>query len=169
MTGGGDDIQGYLNIIEGKFPDNKESATDTSVDFGVATAGAVPGNMYIFDNGLRWTKILQEDEDYWQIEHGFLEYNADSVEYISKYDMTEMIRSGDMVLTENREEKSEILEESLSLDDGPEFDIFMEKVERYLFINEDRDVDEYDYDWNSAWSDGKTPVDAAEEAILLEV
>ena len=169
MTGGGTDIQEYLNIIEGNFPAKNESGTSTPIDLGVATAGASIGQMYFYDNGLRWAKIISEEDNFWQIEHGFLEYNADSVDYISKYDMTDMIRSGDMILNENITEPTEILEESFILDDLSDLDIFMEKVEHYLFKNENREIDEYNYDWKAAWSEGKTAVEAAEEAILLEV
>jgi hypothetical protein len=168
MTGGGDDIKGYLNIIEGKFPVAQDDSSDSSIYLGVSIAGVEQGNVYIYDNGLRWAKILQEDDNFWSFEHGFLEYGADSVGYISKNDMTDMIRSGEMLLEKKQKNTPNILEEMLSLNDT-EFDIFLEKVERYLFINEEKDYDDYTYDWNDAWSTGKSPVDAAEEAILLGV
>ena len=154
MTGGGDDIKGYLNIIEGKFPVAQDDSSDSSIYLGVSIAGVEQGNVYIYDNGLRWAKILQEDDNFWSFEHGFLEYGADSVGYISKNDMTDMIRSGEMLLEKKQKNTP---------------NIFLEKVERYLFINEEKDYDDYTYDWNDAWSTGKSPVDAAEEAILLGV
>ena len=86
---------------------------------------------------MRWAKIICEDEEFWQIEHGFIEYNADSVDYISKKDMTDMIRSGEMILNEDdNAETTDLLEESFCLDNLSDFNNFIEKVERYLFLNE---------------------------------
>lgn len=167
MTGSSDDIKEYLNIIEGNFPVKENINEDKSIDLGLSTAGAVVGQLYLYDNGLRWAKLMEEDENHWIIEHGFLEYDADSVEYITKYDMTVMIRSGEMNLSENSIEET-LLEESLILDDDDGFDDFMDSVERYLLVNESKETVDFEYDWRNAWSEGKTPVETAEEAILLE-
>jgi len=166
MTGSSDDIQEYLNIIDGNFPVKESNNENTSIDLGISTAGAVVGQLYLYDNGLRWAKLVEDEENHWLIEHGFLEYEKDSTEYISKHDMTTMIRSGDMNLLETSTDNI-ILEESLTLDDV-EFDNFMDKVERYLLVNESKESTDFEYDWHDAWTEGKTPVETAEEAILLE-
>jgi len=166
MTGSSDDIQKYLNIIEGNFPINESKNENLTIKLGMSTAGAEVGQLYIYDNGLRWTKLVEEADNHWGIEHGYLEYEADSTEYISKYDMTEMIRSGEMTLLENIQDEDVILEELITLDDG--FDDFMNGVERYLLVNEGRESFDFDYNWSNAWSEGKTPLESAEEAILLE-
>lgn len=165
MTGSSDDIKEYLNIIEGNFPVKENNDENIPIDLGISTAGAVIGQLYLYDNGLRWVKLTEEEENHWLIEHGFLEYEADSTEYISKHDMTVMIRSGEMNLLENLSEEI-ILEESLTLDDG--FDDFIDSIERYLLVNESKETVDFEYDWHNAWSEGKTPVETAEEAILLE-
>ena len=165
MTGSSDDIKEYLNIIEGNFPINESKDDNTPIDLGISTAGASMGQLYLYDNGLRWAKLVEDEENHWLIEHGFLEYEADSAEYISKRDMTNMIRSNEMILSEEIKD-IDILEESLTLDDG--FDDFMENIDRYLLINENKESVDFEYDWHNAWSEGKTPVETAEEAMLLE-
>lgn len=167
MTGSSDDIQEYLNIIEGNFPKNEQINENTSINLGVSTAGAVIGQSYLFENGLRWATLKEEDENHWLIEHGFLEYEADSEEYISKHNMSVMIRSGEMTLMENAYTEETILEESLTLEDDG-FEDFMDGVERYLLVNEGRESFDFEYNWSDAWSEGKTPLESAEEAILLE-
>jgi len=162
-----DDIQEYLNIVQGNFPINESQNDDDSVSFGVSTAGAIAGDTYIYDNGLRWAQLVEEEENHWFIRNGFLEYSADTEEYISKHDMTSMIRSGDMVLFEEDASDDVLLEETLSLEDG-KFDDFMNNVERYLLINEGRETFDFDYEWSDAWLEGKTPSESADEAILLE-
>ena len=166
-VGSSDDIKEYLNIIDGKFPIKESSDGNTLVSLGVSVGGATPGQTYMFDSGSRWATIIEEGEDHWLIAHGFLEYEADSEEYISKYDMTNMIRSGEMNLMEESLAETDILEESLTLDN--EFNMYMDKVDRYLLINEDREATDFDYDWSDAWSEGKTSIEAAEDAILSEV
>lgn len=166
MSSSCNDIQEYLNIIEGNFPINESKNENASIDLGTSTAGASIGQSYLYENGLRWTKLINDEGNHWLIEHGFLEYNADSTEYISKYDLTVMIRSGDMILLEDVQLEETILEESLTLDDN--FNKFMDGVERYLLINEGRESFDFEYDWSDAWSEGKTPLESAEEAILLE-
>ena len=166
--GSSDDIQEYLNIIDGKFPMKENSENDSSIELGVSIGGAMSGQTYLFDSGTRWATIMEEIDEHWLLEHGFLEHNADSVEYVSKYDMTNMIRSGDMHLLEDTVAETDILEETLSLNNG-EFNMFIEKIDRYLLINEGRESTEFDYDWSDAWSEGKSPLEAAEDAILSEV
>jgi len=166
--GSSDDIQEYLNIIDGKFPMKENSDDETSIELGVSIGGAMAGQTYMFDNGTRWATITEETDEHWFLEHGFLEYEADSAEYISKYAMTNMIRSGEMSLMEDNLTETDILEESLS-QSGDEFNVYMEKVDRYLLVNEGRESDEFDYDWSDAWSEGKSTLEAAEDAILSEV
>lgn len=165
--GSSDDIKEYLNIIDGKFPLKENDGNETSIELGVSIGGAMAGQTYVFDNGARWATIMEEADEHWLLEHGFLEYEADSTEYISKYDMTNMIRSGEMSLMEDNLIETDILEESLSINDG-EFNVYMEKVDRYLLVNEGRESDEFDYDWSDAWSEGKSSLEAAEDAILSE-
>lgn len=167
MPGSCDDIQEYLNIIKGNFPKQENNEENTSINLGISTAGAQCSQTYIHDNGLRWVKLLEDDENCWLIEHGFLEHDADATEYITKHDMATMIRSGEMNLIEESLLEVELLEESLTLEDN-EFDEFMDKVERYLIINEDRESFDLEYDWHDAWLENKTPVESIEEAILLE-
>lgn len=133
--GSSDDIQEYLNIIDGKFPMKENSEDETSIELGVSIGGAMAGQTYLFDSGVRWATIMEETDEHWLLEHGFLEYEADSVEYVSKYDMTNMIRSGEMHLLEDTVAETDILEESLSPNDD-EFNMYIEKIDRYLLINE---------------------------------
>ncbi len=86
------DIQEYLNILQGNL--SKESITENQIiDLGISTAGAEIGQTYVFEEGIRWAKIISEKEDYWQIEHGLREHESDDIDYLSKYDMTKTIRS----------------------------------------------------------------------------
>jgi len=165
MTGSSDDIKDYLNIIQGNFPIMEEKQSP-SISFGISTADADIGQLYLFENGLRWAKIINEVDNHWIIEHGFLEYEADSTEYISKMEMTSMIRLNEMVKT-IEEERVDILEETLNMHDT-DYDDYMNKIERYLLINENRETFEFDYDWKNAWSTGKDPIETVEDAILME-
>lgn len=161
------DIQEYLNILQGNL--SKEIVTENQIiDLGISTAGVEVGQTYIFDNGVRWAKIINENDNHWQIEHGFLEHESDDVDYISKYDITKMIRSGEMILTEVEEDDFDELFESYDEEVEDEFTIFMEKVDRYLLINYKRESKDFEYLWEEAWKEEKLPNEAADEAVIFE-
>jgi len=165
MSESASDIQEYLNILQGNLP--KENITENQIiDLGISTAGAEVGQTYVFDNGIRWAKIINENDNHWQIEHGLLEHESDDVDYMSKYDMTKMIRSGEMILTEVEEDLGELFESFEEVED--EFTIFMEKVDRYLLINYSRESKDFEYLWEEAWKEEKLPNEAADEAIIFE-
>ena len=158
------DIQEYLNILQGNL--SKEAVTENQIiDLGISTAGAEVGQIYIFDNGIRWAKIISEKDDHWQVEHGLLEYESDDIDYISKYNITKMIRSGEMILTEDDLDE---LFESFDEEFEDEFTIFMEKVDRYLLINYSKESKDFEYLWEEAWKEEKFPNEAADEAVILE-
>lgn len=161
------DIQEYLNILRGNL--SKEVVTENQIiDLGISTAGAEIGQTYVFEEGIRWAKIISEKDDYWQIEHGLLEHESDDVDFMSKYNMTKMIRSGEMVLTEFEENDLDGLFESVDEEFEDEFTIFMEKVDRYLLINYERESTDFEYLWEEAWKEDKLPIEAADEAVILE-
>ena len=117
---------------------------------------------------LHYPKLVENEENHWLIDHGFLEHKADSTEYISKHDMAVMIRSGEMNLLEENSSETLILEESLTLESNNDFEDFIKSVDRYLLINENKESSDFEYNWQNAWSEGKNPIETAEEAILLE-
>ena len=164
------DIQQYLNIIQGDFlkkNQEKDSINENhTINLGVATGGANVGSKYIFDNGLRWLKVLDESDQFWIVEHGFLEYDADSRELLSKHDLARMISRGEMVF-EEIEELDGFLLETPNDEDGS-FNIFMEKVDKFLLVNYQLESQFMDYDWSFAFDKGLTPFQAVEEAVLLE-
>ncbi len=162
------DIQEYSKIIQGKLPNEEIIAENQIIDLGISTAGADVGQTYIFDNGIRWAKIISEKDDHWQIEHGLLEYESDDIDYISKYDITKMIRSGEMILTEVAEDDLDELFETYDEEIEDEFTIFMEKVDRYLLINYERESKDFEYLWEEAWKQDKQPIEAADEAVIFE-
>ena len=167
MSESAGDIQEYLNILQGNL--SKESITENQIiDLGISTAGAEVGQTYIFEEGIRWAKIISEKEDHWQIEHGLREHESDDVDYLSKYDMTKMIRSGEMVLTEFEENDLDELFENFDEEFENEFTIFMEKVDRYLLINYSRESKDFEYLWEEAWKEDKLPNEAADEAVIFE-
>ena len=171
MTGSCDDIQQYLNIVDGNF-DKKEVINESkTVDLGISTGGASVGQVFHFEEGIKWARIIEEEGDHWLIEHGIVEYPAEMTEYISKFDLKSMINDGMMVLQENSEEigdTTDALFESIDSDEE-NFDDYINRVDRYLLVNENRESHEYSYDWREALSEGKTPQEAADEAILFEV
>lgn len=161
------DIQEYLNIIQGNL--SKEVVTENQIiDLGISTAGAEVDQTYIFENGIRWAKIISEKDDHWQIEHGLIEHESDDIDYMSKYYMTKMIRSGEMILTEVEEDDFDELFESFEEEIEDEFTIFMEKVDRYLLINYNRESKDFEYLWEESWKEEKLPDEAADEAVILE-
>lgn len=161
------DIQEYLNILQGNL--SKEVVTENQIiDLGISTAGADVGQTYVFDNGIRWAKIISEKDNHWQLEHGLLEHESDDVDYMSKYDMTKMIRSGEMLLTEFEENNLDELFENYDEEIEDEFTIFMEKVDRYLLINYDRESRDFEYLWEEAWKEEKLPIEAVDEAVIFE-
>lgn len=165
MTESAADIIKYLDIVKGKI--SKDNASEEiHVDLGISTRGADVGNAYTFDNGLCWARIIGEEDSHWLIEHGLLEHAAIDTAYISKYDMTGMLRSGEMVFTVIDEDK-DILEEKLQTEEFY-FDEFIVKVDRYLLVNENKEVDDFDYNWNDAFRRGLSSVEAVDEAIILE-
>lgn len=164
MTESAADIIKYSNIIAGNI--SKEEITEGSeIDLGISTRGADVGNAYTFDGGLCWIRIISEEDDHWKVEHGLLEHAATDTTYISKNDMTDMLRSGEMVFSIIDE--VDILEESLQTEDFY-LDEFLTKVDRFLLINENKEVDNFDYDWNDAFNRGLSPLEAVDEAIILE-
>jgi len=161
------DIQEYLNILQGNL--SKEVVTENQIiDLGISTAGAEVGQTYVFDNGVRWAKIINENDNHWQVEHGLLEHESDDVDYVSKHDMTKMIRSREMILTEVEEDDLDELFESFDEEFEDEFTIFMEKVDRYLLINYSRESKDFEYLWEDAWKEDKLPNEAADEAVIFE-
>ena len=161
------DIQEYLNILQGNL--SKEGIIENQIiDLGISTAGAEIGQTYVFEEGIRWAKIISEKDDHWQIEHGLREHESDDVDYLSKYDMTKMIRSGEMILTEFEENDLDELFENFDEEFEDEFTIFIEKVDRYLLINYDRESMDFEYLWEEAWKEDKLPNEAADEAIIFE-
>lgn len=157
------DIIKYLEIIENKGP-MTGSVDETDIDLGATTEGVDIGKMYTFDGGLCWAKVVSEEDDCWIIEHGLLEHQAGGTEYMSKYDMAEMVRNGSMVYIE---EELDILEESFELEESG-LDEFIDRVNRFLLVNEGKEVEDFDYNWNDAYSKGLSPVEAADEALILE-
>jgi len=160
------DIVKYLNIIEGK--NNQDiNISNNEIFLGIPTEGAEINKTYIFENGLRWLKIIDEQEDLWLVETGLIEYDNDSVEYISKHDLSTMIKNGTMILKE--EIKTNLTESKFSPSDNLEFDIFMESVNRYLLLNYNKESNELNYPWKIAWAENKLPFEAAEEAIMEDI
>ena len=159
------DIIKYLDIIDGNIPTERLKEGD-EVHLGINTQGATVGNHYLFDNGIRWMKILEESDQHWLIEYGLLGHAANTEEYILMQDLSSMIRNGEMTLYETIE-TDDILTESLS-DDDSEFNEFMEKVDRYLLVNHLMESQDFDYAWKVAWAEGTSASEACEEAIILE-
>ncbi len=165
MTESAADIIKYLDIVDGKLP--KEQIDEgIDVDLGVSTRGADVGNAYTFDNGLCWARIIGEEDSYWKIEHGLLEHTASDTAFISKNDMTDMLRSGEMI-SEILEEKQDILEETLKTEKSY-FEEFLTNVDRYLLVNENKEFDDFDYNWDDAFQRGLSPIEAVDEAVILE-
>ena len=156
------DIQKYSNIISGEF--SKESPKeDDIIDLVISTSGAQLNESYMFNNGTRWAKLIKDEGVSWLIECGFLEYDADVRELISKHNFAKLIKRNEMVLVEEiKEDNDELLE---SIDDDV-FDDFMDKVDRYLLVNEGTESQNYEFDWKEANKDGMSPIEAAEEAII---
>lgn len=154
------DIQGYLTIIEGNNVRNP-NIIDENINQSINN---MLDKEYLFENGTRWAKIIDCDDENLKIEHGFREYEADSVGYITIYEMNRMISVGDMVLFEEVDSIDDILLESC---DDNDFIEFIERVDRYLLVNENKESIELEYSWSEAWTDGKTPIEAAEEAVIL--
>lgn len=162
------DIQEYNRILQGDLPNKEVIEEDQIINLGISTAGANVGQTYMFDNGIRWAKIISEKDDHWQIEHGLLEHESDDIDYISKYDITKMIRSGEMILTEAAEDDLDELFESYNEEFEDEFTMFMEKVDRYLLVNYQKESTDFEYLWEEAWKQDKLPNEAADEAIIFE-
>lgn len=157
------DITKYLTILQGELP--KENITEsTDVDLGISTHGAKIGNLYIFENGIRWAKIIGDAGDNWAVEHGLIEHESDDVTYVSKQDMSKMIREGEMELYVDEANETDILEETL-VSSNDLFEEYMNKVDRILLVNENAEHDNYDYDWEEAFDLGLTPFEAVEEAV----
>lgn len=168
MSKSANDIQEYFNILQGNLPDKEAVTENQIINLGISTAGAEVGQIYVFDNGVRWAKIINKSDNHWQIEHGLLEHESDDIVYISKYDMTKMIRSGEMILTEGEENELDELFESFNEEVEDEFTIFMEKVDRYLLLNYNKESKDFEYLWERAWKEKKFPNEAADEAVNLE-
>ena len=160
------DIAKYLGIVQGDLPKDQMPKV-TEVDLGLSTAGASIGDQYIFENGLRWAEIISEDNDCWVIKHGLVEYEANDLTYLPKHEMTQLIRNGEMVLREY-EEIDDILEESLEDDSNALFEDFLYRANRYLLVNENKEIDDFEYDWKHAYLSGLSATEAADEAVALE-
>ena len=155
------DIQKYSNIISGEFSKELPKEGDI-IDLGISTSGARLNESYTFNNGTRWAKLIKDEETNWLVECGFLEHNADIRELISKHNFSKLIKRGEMTLVEEVKDNDELLE---SIDDGV-FGEFMDKVDRYLLVNEGTESQNYEFDWRGASKDGMSPIEAAEEAII---
>lgn len=159
------DIQQYLKVIQGNFGEKEQLDENHIINLGVATGGAELGDRYSFENGLRWLQIIEESDQFWLIEHGYVEYEADTRELLSKHDLARMISRGEMVFEKFEEFDDDLLLESFNND---EFDIFMESVDKYLLVNYQIESQFIGYSWKEAFERGLSPNQAVEEAILLE-
>ena len=65
------------------------------------------------------------------------------------------------------EEEKDILEESLK-SSSLYFQEYLTKVNRYLLVNENKEIGDYDYDWDDAFQRRLSPIEAVDEAIILE-
>jgi len=157
------DIIKYLDIVQNDGPEHTLKEGD-EVHLGINTQGATVGQHYLFDYGIRWMKIVEDNDQHWLIEHGLLEHDADEKQYITKYELSSMIHTGEITLNEVVDE--DVLTESLKAD--TEFNEFMSKVDRYLLINYLVESKEFNYAWRVAWAESKSPLEACEEAIILE-
>ena len=159
------DIVKYLDIVDGKLPTDPLKEGD-EIHLGINTQGAMIGDQYLFDNGIRWMKITEESNQHWLIEYGLIEHDAENKQYISKQDLSSMIHSGELILHET-DDQEDILTESLVSNDH-EFEEFMDKVDRYLLVNHMMESQDFDYAWRISWAEGRLPSEACEEAVLLE-
>ena len=154
------DIQKYLEIIY-ETDDGSSSEPFLVEVSNVNCIGA--GQRYSYANGTRWIEIISDEDDCWLVECGLLEHSAQKTEFYTKRDIDLMIQNGDIVLCEETE-TDELME---SLNDK-EFDHFIEKVDRYLLINEGKDSSDFSYNWRKAWTGKYPPAEAAQDAILGE-
>lgn len=152
------DIGKYLSILQ------NEVLQETSSNDDLIIINEMIGNMYTVDDGIRWIKIIDEKDDTWLIEHGYIEHEADGIEYLSKSNLSHMIITDELKLLEIKELEYNFIVESI---DDNKFEKFMDKVERYILINERHESSEYTYNWREAWEQGLTSSEAAEEAIIL--
>jgi len=159
------DIQKYLNVIQGDFGKEEQLDENQIINLGVATGGASLGYRYSFENGVRWLQIIEESDQFWLVEHGYIEYEADTRELLSKHDLARMISRGEMVFEEIEDFDDDLLLECV---DDNEFDVFMEKVDKYLLVNYRLETQFMEYDWKEAFDKGLPPNQAVEEAVLLE-
>ena len=61
MSESAGDIQQYLDIVGGKRAPEQNIMENNIVDLGNSTGTVQIGQTYVFDNGLRWVKIINEE------------------------------------------------------------------------------------------------------------
>lgn len=154
------DIVHYIDAVEGRIdvPMNESG----SVHLGINTAGADVDNMYSLDDGVRWLRIVEDHDSHWMIEHGWVECDPDTEEFIHKQDLTEMIQDG--LVRPLEKTSTQMVSES---QDQTLFETWLDKVDRYLLTNYNMEHGVLDYPWKMAWAEDKTPYEASEEAVLF--
>lgn len=155
------DIIRYIDAIEGRI-ENPHTNSDT-VHLGIATGGAEPQDVFSLDDGVRWLKIVEDYGSHWQIEHGWVDCDPDTCEFIEKHDLTEMIQDG--MLRPQEKTSTEIVNESQNRSQSL-YESWLDRVDRYLLTNYNMEHGVLDYPWKIAWAEHKTPYEASEEALL---
>ena len=146
------DIEKYLLILK------NEKLQESSLNENVTSINEMIGNIYTIDDGIRWIKIIDEKDNNWLIEHGFIEHEADGIEYLSKSNLSHMIIHDELKLLEVKELEYDVIVES---NNNQEFENFMDRVERYILINEQNESSTYTYNWKEAWEKGLDSSEAA--------
>lgn len=160
------DIRRYLKIVGSDAEPVLTEASQpvqSSIDLGVSTRGVSVGQTYTYDNGLKWLKVISEDEQVWCCEVGLLEYQSHDVIAVSKVDLSQMVRTGEVVLHEATKASVEVLSESST---NKLFESWKERVDRYMLVNYGIESGDCDFSWEEAFENGLQPSEAADEAVL---
>lgn len=156
------DIIRYIDAVEGRI-DIPHYSGD-SVHLGIATGGVETDDIFSLDDGVRWLRIVEDHGHHWQIEHGWVDCDPDTSEFIEKHDLTEMIQDG--ILRPREKNSTQIVTESQEQSQSL-YESWLNRVDRYLLTNYNMEHSVLDYAWKVAWAEDKTPDEASEEALLF--
>lgn len=154
------EIKRYLHILDGAQAAevNPIVNEDNTLYFGNIKIGS----RFLYEDGLRWIKVVSEKADKWIINYGFAGSKAEAQIAIQKSELSSLLCEDKI---EYDDEKQESLFEGI-VETNTKYDEFMEKIDRYLLKNYQVESSNVEADWESLFEDGYSPSDAAEYAFL---
>jgi len=154
------EIERYLRIIDGSSERTVRVTESDHVNTTIYFGNVKIDDILLYEDGTRWIKIVEDQDFDWVVDHGYIGNPSEGRIIVEKAEVSSMIRDN-ILYKDNSKTVSPLLESDTAV---TKFDIFLEKIDRYLLRNYQTDNTAYNTDWKSLYESGCLPCNAAEYA-----